>query len=164
MLTSRVGDGNNIVHSMMASMPKLGMNLRVATPDGFEPDGDVCELARRDADEHASQFLLTTDPKRLSAAPISLSPTWVSMGQEEEKARRLKAFEGYQVTREMCSGASDDWRFLHCLPRKPEEVDDDVFYDPKRSLVWDEAENRMWTVMAVMLSQLRGTSADEWDV
>lgn len=71
------------------------------------------------------------------------------MGQEAEKAERLKAFEGYQVTEELCKagGANPDWIFLHCLPRKPDEVDDEVFYG-KRSLVFNEADNRKWTIMA----------------
>lgn len=72
------------------------------------------------------------------------------MGQEAEKAERLKAFEGYQVTEELCreGGANPDWKFLHCLPRKPHEVDDEVFYGP-RSLVFPEADNRKWTIMAL---------------
>lgn len=83
------------------------------------------------------------------------------MGQEEEKAARLAAFEGYQITNKLVesSGAKPDWKFLHCLPRKQEEVDDEVFHGP-RSLVFQEAENRKWTIMAcfesVML--LRPTS------
>jgi ornithine carbamoyltransferase len=72
------------------------------------------------------------------------------MGQESEKNARLKAFNGYQVTNEMAKGANSDWVFLHCLPRKSEEVSDEVFYSD-RSLVWDEAENRMWTAMAYVL-------------
>jgi ornithine carbamoyltransferase len=71
------------------------------------------------------------------------------MGQEEEKAARLSAFEGYQVSEKLCeeAGAKPDWKFMHCLPRKQEEVDDDVFYG-KRSVVFPEAENRKWTIMA----------------
>lgn len=74
----------------------------------------------------------------------------ISMGQEEEKAARLKAFEGYQITNEMVesAGAKPDWIFMHCLPRKQEEVNDDVFYG-ERSVVFPEAENRKWTIMAV---------------
>ena len=71
------------------------------------------------------------------------------MGMEDEKAARLEAFKGYQITNSMVesAGAKPDWRFLHCLPRKSEEVDDDVFYGP-RSLAFPEAENRKWTTMA----------------
>ncbi|EDL97618.1 ornithine transcarbamylase, isoform CRA_b [Rattus norvegicus] len=79
--------------------------------------------------------------------------TWISMGQEDEKKKRLQAFQGYQVTMKTAKVAASDWTFLHCLPRKPEEVDDEVFYSP-RSLVFPEAENRKWTIMAVMVSLL----------
>jgi len=75
------------------------------------------------------------------------------MGQDDEYQARVKAFDGYQVTMKMLSNASDDWIFLHCLPRKTHEVDDEVFYS-ERSLVWEEAENRMYTVMAVVLKML----------
>lgn len=94
---------------------------------------------------------ITNSPaEALKDADIVVTDTWISMGQEEEKAARLKAFEGYQVTNAMveAAGAKPDWKFLHCLPRHPEEVDDEVFYGP-RSLVFPEAENRKWTIMAV---------------
>jgi ornithine carbamoyltransferase len=72
------------------------------------------------------------------------------MGQEAEKAQRLKDFAGYQVTEALCKegGANPNWKFLHCLPRKPDEVDDDVFYG-ERSLVFPESDNRKWTIMAL---------------
>lgn len=73
------------------------------------------------------------------------------MGQEEEKKKRLAEFEGYQVTNDLANrgGANPDWIFMHCLPRKPEEVDDEVFYS-ERSLVFPEAENRKWTILAIV--------------
>lgn len=79
-----------------------------------------------------------------------VTDTWISMGQEDEKAARIAAFAGYQLTNELIngSGAKPDWKFLHCLPRKQEEVNDEVFYGD-RSLVFPEAENRKWTIMAV---------------
>ena len=88
-------------------------------------------------------------------AHIIVTDTWISMGQEEEKEKRLKAFKGYQVTMDMAKNADKNWVFLHCLPRKKEEVDDEVFYS-KKSLVINEAENRKWTIMAVMANCLRG--------
>lgn len=94
---------------------------------------------------------LTNSPKEaLYNADIVVTDTWISMGQESEKEARLKAFEGYQVTNEMVesAGAKADWKFMHCLPRHQEEVDDEVFYG-QRSLVFPEAENRKWTIMAV---------------
>jgi len=105
----------------------------------------------------------TADPiEAVDGADVIVTDTWISMGQEEEYERRLKDFAGYQVSMDMASkgGASPDWKFLHCLPRYPYEVDDEVFTDANRSLVWEAAENRMWTVMSVMLHLLRdGTSS-----
>lgn len=99
-------------------------------------------------------MMVTTDAeKAVKGANIIATDTWVSMGQEEEYKKRVDDFKGYQVTMKLCQAAAPDWRFLHCLPRHKEEVDDEVFYS-NRSLVFDEAENRMWTVMAVISSLL----------
>lgn len=98
-----------------------------------------------------SLVTLTNSPaEALRDADVVVTDTWISMGQETEKAARLEAFKGYQITNEMVSdaGAKGDWKFMHCLPRKKEEVDDEVFYGP-RSVVFPEAENRKWTIMAV---------------
>ncbi|KAA0146028.1 hypothetical protein FNF29_08296 [Cafeteria roenbergensis] len=155
---SWVGDGNNIIHSLLAVAPRLGMHVSVATPAGYECAEEPLRQGAEYATAAGTELLLTTDPlKAVAGSDFIATDTWVSMGQEDEKASRLAAFSGYQVTEAMAAegGASNDWAFLHCLPRKPEEVDDAVFYSD-RSLVWDEAENRMWTVMAVMLAQLRG--------
>lgn len=95
---------------------------------------------------------MVSNPSIESAGQASEKATTyrVSMGQEAEKAQRLKDFAGYQITSEMAKkgGAKQDWKFMHCLPRKPEEVSDEVFYDEQRSLVFPEAENRKWTAMA----------------
>jgi ornithine carbamoyltransferase len=151
-----VGDGNNITHSLMVALPKLGIDLRVATPTGYEPNAEVIDLSVNFAKESGSTIHFTTDPlEAVQHADVVVTDTWVSMGQEDEYQKRMSDFAGYQVTREMMSNADPKWTFLHCLPRKPQEVDDDVFYDEKRSLVWDEAENRMWTVMAVVMDLLQ---------
>ena len=124
-----VGDGNNIVHSFMASCPQLGINLRVATPKGYECDEDVVQMAKVNSEANSTEMLFTTDPaEAVHGADVIVTDTWVSMGQEDEKATRIKEFEGYQVTMDMANsgGANPDWVFLHCLPRKPEEVDDEV--------------------------------------
>lgn len=98
---------------------------------------------------------LTTTHNPLEAvhgADILVTDTWVSMGQEHEKAARLAAFQGFQITNELAErgGAKEGWRFMHCLPRKKEEVSDEVFYDQARSLVWREAENRLWAALTVL--------------
>jgi ornithine carbamoyltransferase len=153
-----VGDGNNILHTLLQGAPKLGMHVQYATPRNYEPDAAIVAAAAADAAAAGTRMTATHDPAAaVAGANVIVTDTWVSMGHEADAARRLKDFTGYQVTEALArkGGAAPDWTFLHCLPRKPQEVDDAVFYGP-RSLVWDEAENRMWTVMAVALAQLQG--------
>ncbi|KAM8974965.1 ornithine transcarbamylase, mitochondrial [Pelodytes ibericus] len=149
-----IGDGNNILHSIMLSAAKFGMHLRIATPKGYEPDSSVMAAAEKFSKEFGTKLFITNDPlKAATGANVLVTDTWVSMGQEAEKKQRLMDFKGYQITMQMGNVASPNWIFLHCLPRKPEEVDDEVFYSPK-SLVFQEAENRKWTIMGVMVSLL----------
>lgn len=161
-----VGDMNNIVWELMATCPRLGMKMSVATPAGYDKvddavmarlyvyllDTGVMELTNCRKEHNIDQAItFTNSPKEaLHNADVVVTDTWISMGMEAEKEARLKAFQGYQVTNEMVesAGANKDWKFLHCLPRKPEEVDDEVFYGP-RSLVFPEAENRKWTTIGV---------------
>ncbi|KAG0248174.1 ornithine carbamoyltransferase [Actinomortierella ambigua] len=145
-----VGDGNNVLHSLMLQLPKVGMHLAIATPKGYEPHGAILEQASQNAAEFQTSLTLHHEPKQaIQGANVIVTDTWISMGQEEEKKKRLEAFAGYQLTTEMiqANGAQADWKFLHCLPRKQEEVTDDVFYSP-RSHVFQEAENRKWTILA----------------
>ncbi|KAM9041369.1 ornithine transcarbamylase, mitochondrial isoform 2-T2 [Megaptera novaeangliae] len=124
------------------------------TLQGYEPDPSITKLAEQYAKENGTKLSLMNDPLEAARGGNALiTDTWISMGQEEEKKKRLQAFQGYQVTMKTAKVAASDWTFLHCLPRKPEEVDDEVFYSP-RSLVFPEAENRKWTIMAVMVSLL----------
>ncbi|THH06179.1 hypothetical protein EW146_g9695 [Bondarzewia mesenterica] len=145
-----VGDSANVLHDMLVTYPRLGHTLRVATPPQAayqcpKPVWDrVVEL------ESDKMITWTADPREaVSGADVVVTDTWISMGQEAEKEQRLKDFQGYQVTEALCKegGANPDWKFLHCLPRKEHEVDDEVFYGP-RSLVFPEADNRKWTIMA----------------
>uniref|UniRef100_A0A8C2I927 ornithine carbamoyltransferase n=1 Tax=Cyprinus carpio TaxID=7962 RepID=A0A8C2I927_CYPCA len=146
-----IGDGNNVLHSFMMSLAKLGVNLKVATPKGYEPDANVTQEAQLLSKQFGTKLQFLTDPMEAARdSNVLVTDTWVSMGQEEEKKRRLKDFHGYQITMQTGSVAAPDWTFLHCLPRKAEEVDDEVFYSP-RSLVFAEAENRKWTIMGLMV-------------
>ncbi|KAG0231708.1 ornithine carbamoyltransferase [Actinomortierella wolfii] len=145
-----VGDGNNVLHSLMLQLPKVGMHLSIATPKGYEPHATVLAQATKNAAEFQTSLEVYNDPKEaIKDANVIVTDTWISMGQEDEKKKRLQAFAGYQLTTELIqsSGAKQDWKFLHCLPRKQEEVTDDVFYSP-RSHVFQEAENRKWTILA----------------
>jgi len=152
-----VGDGNNVLHDIMLGAPLLGMNLQIATPKGYEPDATIIADAQKLAKAHGTVLRLTNKPEEaVFHADVAITDTWVSMGQEEEAKVRIRDFEGYQITMDLMhrGGANPGWRFLHCLPRHKEEVDDEVFYSKERSLVFDEAENRMYTVMAVMSTML----------
>ncbi|KAG6879181.1 hypothetical protein C0992_004539 [Termitomyces sp. T32_za158] len=143
-----VGDSANVLHDMLVTYPRLGHTLRVASPAQYRAPPEVWNrVIELECDKG---IWWGADPKEaVCGADVVVTDTWISMGQEAEKAERLKAFEGYQVTEELCKagGANPDWKFLHCLPRKPDEVDDEVFYGP-RSLVFYEADNRKWTIMA----------------
>jgi ornithine carbamoyltransferase len=153
-----VGDGNNILNTFLSGAGKMGYNVRYATPKGYEPSVNIVQQAQKEASDKGVSIFATNDPlEAVKGADCIVTDTWVSMGQEDEYKKRLTDFAGYQVTHEMAKrgGAKNDWVFLHCLPRKPQEVNDEVFYSP-RSLVWDEAENRKWTVMAVSLAQILG--------
>ncbi|KAG9339477.1 hypothetical protein JZ751_023616 [Albula glossodonta] len=154
LTVSWIGDGTNVLHSFMMTAAKLGVHLRVATPKGYEPDESVVREAEKLSKQFGTNLFLTTDPMEAAhGSNVLVTDTWISMGQEEEKDQRLKDFHGYQVTMQTGSVASPDWTFLHCLPRKQEEVDDQVFYS-SRSLVFPEAENRKWTIMGLMVSLL----------
>ncbi|KAI9595603.1 ornithine carbamoyltransferase [Syncephalis fuscata] len=157
-----VGDANNILQSMMVSMPKLGMHLSIATPSGYEVSEAVRDVAERDAKASGTDLFITNNPlEAVRDADYIVTDTWVSMGQEEEKAKRLHDFAGYQVTFDMArqGNAKSNWKFMHCLPRKQEEVNDEVFYSD-RSVVFQEAENRKWTIMAVLDALLVRKSYD----
>jgi ornithine carbamoyltransferase len=111
-------------------------------------------MSRIEAEKYGTDLFITSDPlEAVKGANVIVTDTWISMGQDDEKDKRLLEFKGYQVTMDMGKHAADDWVFMHCLPRKPYEVDDEVFYSDK-SIVFDEAENRMYTVMAVALELL----------
>ncbi|KAK7681995.1 hypothetical protein QCA50_014959 [Cerrena zonata] len=146
-----VGDSANVLHDMLVSFPRLGHKLRVASPEDAKyraPKPVWDRVVQLGCDKN---IWWGKDPKEaVQGADLVVTDTWISMGQEAEKAQRLKDFAGYQVTEELCreGGANPNWKFMHCLPRKQDEVDDEVFYGP-RSLVWDVSDNRKWTIMAL---------------
>lgn len=144
-----VGDSNNILNDMLVTYPRLGMSVSVATPpgDAYARDPAVWDVVTQHG---GTPVTWTHDPAAaVRDANYIVTDTWISMGDEASKEQRLRDFAGFQVTEALAQagGAHRDWRFLHCLPRKENEVDDEVFYGP-RSLVFPEAENRKWTIMA----------------
>ncbi|KAJ1661242.1 ornithine carbamoyltransferase [Coemansia sp. RSA 1836] len=145
-----IGDSNNIVFEMLAAMPKCGMNMSVCTPAKYPIPEAIRKRAELDAQTGQASVTFCHDPvAAVRAADIIVTDTWVSMGQEGEKAQRMLDFDGYQVSMDLAARgqANKDWIFMHCLPRKPEEVTDEVFYSD-RSVVFQEAENRKWTILA----------------
>ncbi|KAI9248657.1 ornithine carbamoyltransferase [Sporodiniella umbellata] len=147
-----VGDANNILQEILVAFPKCGISVAAASPAGYCCDPEIVALAEKDAAATGATLVFTTQPEEaIKDCDVIVTDTWVSMGQEEEKKQRLADFKGYQVTMDLAQrgGAKPDWIFMHCLPRKPEEVDDQVFYS-ERSAVFPEAENRKWTILAVI--------------
>ena len=145
-----VGDANNVLFDLAIAAMKLGVEVAVATPHGY----GIPEYMRaiiRSAGSGGSLKETNVPEEAIKGANILVTDTWVSMGQEEEKATRLKAFNGFQITPELAKkgGAKEGWKFMHCLPRHPEEVSDEVFYSPS-SLVFQEAENRLWAAISAL--------------
>ncbi|KZT38635.1 ornithine carbamoyltransferase [Sistotremastrum suecicum HHB10207 ss-3] len=145
-----LGDSSNVLHDILVSLPRMGHKVRVGAPKGRAYECPE-EVWRRVVELGCEENIYwTSDPREaVNGADVVVTDTWISMGQEAEKEQRLKDFQGYQVTEALCAegGAKENWKFLHCLPRKQHEVDDEVFYGP-RSLVFPEADNRKWTIMA----------------
>jgi ornithine carbamoyltransferase len=146
-----VGDSNNVLFDLATGCVKTGVDIAVASPKGFGiPDSmkAVITGAAKGVDSPGKLSETTVPEEAIKDADIIVTDTWISMGQESEKKKRLDAFAGYQVTNELAKrgGAKDGWKFMHCLPRHQEEVADEVFYSP-RSLVFPEAENRLWAAI-----------------
>lgn len=149
-----VGDANNVLFDMAIAAAQMGVDLAVATPKGYEIPAHMMNLINEIRARYPSsgKFMHTNVPEEaVKGADVLVTDTWVSMGQEEEKVQRMKDFGGFQVTSELAKrgGAKDGWKFMHCLPRHPEEVSDEVFYG-NRSLVFPEAENRMWAAISAL--------------
>ncbi len=147
-----IGDGNNMTNSLMLAAAKTGMDMTVATPKGYEPDAGCFRQAVDCAKATGAKISLTRDPvKAVEGAHVVYTDTWVSMGQENETARRLKDFKGYQIDAKLFARAGKDRIFMHCLPaHRGQEVSAEVIDGP-RSVVFDEAENRLHVQKAVMV-------------
>lgn len=146
-----LGDGNNMAHSLLYGCAKVGMDIAVATPAQYACDGEIIENAKSDAKQTGSNILITTDPSEAVAkADVVCTDTWVSMGQESEKAARVKIFAPYQVNDELFAKADSDAIFIHCLPAyRGYEVTESIIDGPG-SVIFDEAENRLHAQKAIM--------------
>jgi ornithine carbamoyltransferase len=146
-----VGDGNNMAHSLMYGAPKVGMNIAVATPGAYAPDPAVVAEAKADADSAGTKVIVTTSiDEAVKDADIVETDVWASMGQEGEAEKRRRDFAGWIVDERMMSKAKDTAIFMHCLPaHRGEEVASQVI-DSERSVIFDEAENRLHVQKAIM--------------
>jgi ornithine carbamoyltransferase len=147
-----VGDGNNVCRSLMAAAVMTGVEMRVAAPDGYEPEASAVERAR-----DRGTVTVTGDPfEAVQGADVVYTDVWTSMGQEVEASDRLRAFTGFTVNDELMAAAAPDAVFLHCLPaHRGEEVTAAVLEGP-RSLVWEQAENRMHAQRGLLVWLLSG--------
>ena len=151
-----IGDGNNVVHSLLVVAGKLGLNMAVGCPKGYEPDINVVHFAHSSIRNINQKITITSDPiKAAKDADVIYTDVWTSMGQEGEHEERLKAFRPYQVNRELMDVAKPTAIFMHCLPaHRGEEVTDEVI-ESNQSVVFQQSENRLHTAKAALVSLIR---------
>ena len=148
-----IGDGNNMANSLLIGGAKMGMHVAIASPEGYEPDERIVELAREIAAENGAEITITHNPVEAAAdADVIYTDVWASMGFEEEQKQREAAFADYQVNEELVKAAKPDYLFLHCLPaHRGEEVSEGVI-DGENSVIFDQAENRLHAQKALMVA------------
>ena len=146
-----IGDGNNMMNSLIVGGLKTGMKVSVACPNGYTPDETVLKFA-----EEQGNFEMFTDPKLAAAnADVLITDVWASMGQEDERAIRAKAFEGYQINRDLLECANSGCMVQHCLPaHRGEEITADIFEEHAVE-IFEEAENRLHAQKAVMVKLMK---------
>jgi ornithine carbamoyltransferase len=146
-----IGDGNNMCHSLLGIGARVGAHIRVATPAGYEPDATIVAEAKRVARETRGKIEILHSPEEaVGGAQAVYTDVWASMGQEEESAKRAADFKGYQVNEALFAQAASDAVFMHCLPaHRGLEVSEGVIDSP-RSVIYDQAENRLHVQKAVL--------------
>jgi ornithine carbamoyltransferase len=147
-----IGDGNNVCNDLVLGCSKIGLNLSIACPPGFEPNEDVVYVARQEASKSSTEISITDDPlEAVQNADVLATDTFVSIGKDEERQQREEIFlPKYQVNSNLLSSAKQDCIFMHCLPAsRGREVTSEVI-DGKASVVWDQAENRLHAQKALM--------------
>ncbi len=154
-----VGPGNNVTSSLMLAGPRGGFDIVCGCPDDLPPDPKVLALAQAEAEKAGTKVTVESDPiKAVAGAKVIYTDTWVSMGQEDEAKALIARLEPYRVTNELMNAADDDAVLMHCLPaHRGEEVTAEVIDGP-RSIVFDEAENRLHAQKALMLLLMGGAS------
>jgi ornithine carbamoyltransferase len=157
-----VGDGNNVCHSLIQAAGHLGFTLAVSTPEGYAPKAGIVEAARADSRVNGGAIEQGHDPRAaVAGADAVYTDVWASMGQEQERETRARAFAGYRVDEALMAQASPRAIFLHCLPaHRGDEVTDEVMDGPQ-SRVWEEAENRWYTEQALLYQLISGRKEPE---
>ena len=145
-----VGDGNNVLHDLMLACAMLGIDINYAVPEGYEPDVEIVERTMALAEKNGCKVTMMHDPiEAVSDAHVVYTDVFISMG-EEHMNDKVEAFDGFQVNEEMVSNMDETWKFMHCLPaHRGDEVTNWVM-DHKNSIVFDQAENRMWAQMSLL--------------
>ena len=153
---SYVGDGNNVLNSLMCAAAKVGLNIKIATPKGYEPAKDITAIAKQFAALSGSKIEISNDPKSAAkGADVIYTDVWVSMGQEKNAAMRLKAFKNFQINDALMKLTKKGCLVMHCLPaHRGQEIIDSVI-DSEDSIVYDQAENRMHLQKAILLKLLK---------
>jgi ornithine carbamoyltransferase len=146
-----LGDGNNVAHSLIYGSSKMGIDIFLGCPRGYEPDPKVVASGKEEAKKNGRVVTVTNDPvEAVVGADIVYTDVWASMGKEKEHEERVKLFKPYQVNTELVKKAKPDYLFMHCLPaHRGEEVTNEVA-DSKNSVIFDQAENRMHTQKALL--------------
>ena len=154
-----VGDGNNVMHSLLLTAASLGSKIRIATPKGYGPNPQILADARDLAKTTGAQIELLTDPlKAVRGVDAVYTDAWTSMGHEHESAERAKIFPPYQVNEKLMAEAAPHAVFMHCLPAKRNEEVTDAVIDSVQSVVFDQAENRMHVQKAILMMLAGGKS------
>ena len=151
-----VGDGNNVLNSLMCAAAKVGLDMKIATPEGYEPVKEIVGIAKKFANASGSKIGISNDPKAAAkGADVIYTDVWVSMGQEKDSKKRVKAFKRFQVNDNLMKLTHKNCLVMHCLPaHRGQEITDSVV-DSKNSVVYDQAENRMHLEKAILLKLLQ---------
>jgi ornithine carbamoyltransferase len=152
-----IGDGNNVCNSWLEGAAKTGIHLTVACPKGYEPDADVFTKARAEAESTRARLQIVHDPVRAAkGADVLYTDVWTSMGHEEQRAKRMRDFQGFQLNQALVESATSNVLVMHCLPaHRGEEITDQVMDGP-RSIILDQAENRLHLQKAILVTLLGG--------
>jgi ornithine carbamoyltransferase len=150
-----IGDGNNVAHSLMITSTRLGMDFALGCPKGYEPNQDVLAESRELAKHFGTEISVTTSPQEaVDGAHVVYTDVWASMGQESEAIERRARFQPYQVNEQLMAEARKDAVFMHCLPAKRNQETTDEVMESEKSVVFDQAENRLHVQKALLIMLL----------